>query len=220
MRIGLFGGSFNPIHFGHLRAAEEVREALNLDLVYFIPAAMPPHKPEGKLAPADHRLQMVRVATKGNRHFMVADIEVRRAGRSFTIDTVQYFRSTMRGQPEMFLMMGADQFAEFDTWKDCEELTRLCNIVVHTRLRAGEEPWGHDAEATMPQASLAMANRFGYIKRDKLYVNTSDHTLDFIATMYFPISATLIRRKVAAHESILYLLPYDVSDYIQRHGLY
>jgi len=220
MRIGLFGGSFNPIHFGHLRAAEEVREALNLDLVYFIPAAVPPHKPEGKLAAADHRLQMVRVATKGNRHFMVADIEVRRAGRSFTIDTVQYFRSTMRGQPEMFLMMGADQFAEFDTWKDCEELTRLCHMVVHTRMQTGDGSREPEAEATVSQASLAMANRFGYVKRDKQYVNTSDHTLDFLATTYFPISATLIRRKVATHESILYLLPYDVSDYIQRHGLY
>jgi nicotinate-nucleotide adenylyltransferase len=219
MRIGLFGGSFNPIHFGHLRAAEEVREAMGLDLLYFIPAANPPHKLESKLAPADHRLQMVRIATKGNRHFMVADIEIRRAGRSFTIDTVQYFRSTMRGQPEMFLMMGADQFAEFETWKDCDELTRLCNIVVHTRLGEGEEHY-RGIEEGMPKVSLASLNRFGYSKHDKQYVNPSDHTLSFIPTTFLPISATLIRRKLAARESILYLLPYDVSDYIQRHGLY
>jgi nicotinate-nucleotide adenylyltransferase len=220
MRIGLYGGSFNPIHFGHLRAAEEVREALNLDLVYFIPAATPPHKLEGKLAPADHRLQMVRVATKGNRHFMVADIEIRRAGRSFTIDTVQYFRSTMRGQPEMFLMMGADQFAEFETWKDCDELTRLCNIAVHTRLGEGELQKMPREDEMASQVSLATVNRFGYTKNDKYYVNPSDHTLNFIPTTFFPISASLIRRKLASRESILYLLPYDVSDYIQRHGLY
>lgn len=220
MRIGLFGGSFNPIHFGHLRAAEEVREAMNLDLVYFIPAATPPHKPEGKLAPADHRLQMVRVATKGNRHFMVADVEVRRSGRSFTIDTVHYFLTTMRGQPELFLMMGADQFAEIETWKDCDELTRLCNIVVHTRLREGEENPGRAEAELPPQVSLAALSRFGYSKKDREYVHPSGHTLNFVPTTFFPISATLIRHKLAAHKSIRYLLANDVADYIQRHGLY
>src|SRR6202140_3813502 len=96
MRVGLFGGSFNPIHLGHLRAAEEAREALQLDLVYFIPAASPPHKAEGALAPAEHRLAMVRQATKGNRHFMTSDVEIRRGGQSYTIDTVRYFIATLR----------------------------------------------------------------------------------------------------------------------------
>ena len=117
MRVGLFGGSFNPIHLGHLRAAEEVREALQLDLVYFIPAASPPHKAEGELAPAEHRLAMVRAATKGNRHFMTSDVEVRRAGRSYTIETVHYFLATLRQPATLYLMMGADQFAELESWK-------------------------------------------------------------------------------------------------------
>src|SRR5208282_5223389 len=138
MRVGIFGGSFNPIHFGHLRAAEEVREMLKLDLVYFVPASSPPHKTEGELAPAEHRLQMVRLATKGNRHFMVSDVEVRRIGRSYTVDTIRYFISTLRVPATMFLMMGTDQFAELETWKDCEELARMCGIAVHTRPREGE----------------------------------------------------------------------------------
>src|SRR5260370_42369136 len=96
MRVGLFGGSFNPIHLGHLRAAEEVREALQLDLLYFVPAASPPHKPAGGLAPAEHRLAMVRAATRGNRHFMTSDSEIRRSGRSFTIDKARYFLGTLR----------------------------------------------------------------------------------------------------------------------------
>ncbi len=91
MRVGLFGGSFNPIHFGHLRAAEEDREALALDLVYFVPAASPPHKPEGDWRRPIIGSQMVRLATKGNRHFMVSEVEMRRIGRSYTIDTVRYF---------------------------------------------------------------------------------------------------------------------------------
>jgi nicotinate-nucleotide adenylyltransferase len=215
MRIGLFGGSFNPIHFGHLRAAEEDREAMALDLVYFIPAASPPHKPIAGLAPADHRLHMVRLATKGNRHFMVSDVEVRRSGQSYTIDTVRHFLSVMRGRPELYLMLGGDQFAELDTWKEAAELTRLCNLIVHTRPPEGEGPL---------RVSLAALERFGYVIRDDIrddhYVHPSGHTLSFISTTFFPISATLIRRKITAHESIRYLLPIDVADYIQRHGLY
>ncbi len=102
MRVGLFGGSFNPIHFGHLRAAEEVREALALDLVYFIPAASPPHKPPIRRSlRLSIDLHMVRLATKGNRHFMVSDVELRRSGRSYTIDTVRHFIATMRGRPRI-----------------------------------------------------------------------------------------------------------------------
>jgi nicotinate-nucleotide adenylyltransferase len=212
MRIGLFGGSFDPIHFGHLRAAEEDREAMGLDLVYFIPAASPPHKPEGGLAPADHRLHMVQLATKGNRYFMVSDVETKRSGRSYTIDTVKYFLSTMRGKPELHLIMGTDQFVELETWKDCEELTRLCSIIVHTRLRDGDNG--------APRVSLAAIGRFGYIKADDHYVHPNGHTLSFVPTTFLPISATLIRRKIAAHESVRYFLPLDVADYIQRHALY
>src|SRR5438445_4700504 len=102
-----------------------------LDLIYFVPAASPPHKPATGLAPAEHRLQMVRLATKDNRYFMVSDVEVRRSGSSFTIDTVRYFRTAMRAQPELYLIMGGDQFVELDTWKEADELTRLCNLIVH-----------------------------------------------------------------------------------------
>src|ERR1700730_1559242 len=119
MRVGLIGGSFNPIHFGHLRAAEEVREALVLYLVYFVPAPSPPHKPADGLAPPEHRLEMVRLATKGNRHFMVSDVEIRRVGRSYTIDTAKHFAATMRHQASIFILMGSDQFMELETWKEC-----------------------------------------------------------------------------------------------------
>jgi len=212
MRVGLFGGSFNPIHLGHLRAAEEDREALALDLVYFIPAAAPPHKPHGGLAPADHRLQMVRIATRGNRHFMVSEAEIRRSGPSYTIDTIRYFLSTMRGQPDLHLIMGADQFAELATWREADELVRLCNLAVHTR---------HAEEGEPPAAlSLAPIGHFGYTPMQDHYMHSSGHTLSFIATTYLPISATLIRQKLAGGASVRYLVPDDVADYIQRHALY
>jgi nicotinate-nucleotide adenylyltransferase len=209
MRIGLFGGSFNPIHLGHLRAAEEDREAMGLDLVYFVPAASPPHKSPIGLALAEHRLQMVRLATKGNRFFMVSDVEVRRSGSSFTIDTVRYFRTTMRSQPELYLIMGGDQFAELDTWKEADELTGSCNIVVHTR-------W--DEKHLSAASTIAVVNRFGYFMNNDFYAHPSGHTLNFITTTFFPISATLIRHKLAARESIRYLVPTDVADYIERHA--
>ncbi|HTT77528.1 MAG TPA: nicotinate-nucleotide adenylyltransferase [Candidatus Binataceae bacterium] len=212
MRVGLYGGSFNPIHFGHLRAAEEDREILGLDLLYFIPAASPPHKQDGDLAAAEQRLSMVRLATKGNRHFMVSDTEIRRPGRSYTIDTVRHFKGTMRAPVELHLIMGTDQFNELETWKSSDELVRLCHLVVHTRPAAG------DAESS--QASLATVMHFGYVREDDHYVHPGGYTLAFITTTYLPISATMIRRKIAARESVRYLLPDDVTDYIHRHKVY
>ncbi len=212
MRVGLFGGSFNPIHLGHLRAAEEDREALALDLIYFIPAAAPPHKPHVALAPADHRLQMVRLATKGNRHFMVSEVEIRRPGQSYTIDTVRHFLATMRGATELHLIMGTDQFSELGTWKEANELVRLCNLAVHTR----QIPDG-EALAPIPLATLAY---FGYSRAQDHYVHPSGHTLNFVATTFLPISATLVRQTIGARKSVRYLVPDDVAEYIQRHALY
>jgi len=212
MRVGLFGGSFNPIHFGHLRAAEEVREALNLDLIYFIPAASPPHKVEGELAPAEHRLQMVRLGTKGNRHFMVSDVEIRRIGRSYTIDTVRFFLSTLRQPATLYLMIGADQFAELETWKDSAELASLCNLVVHSRPR--------EADSSPPRVSLAALSRLGYTRTSDHYVHSSGQTLSFLSTTYIPVSATAVRQLIPQGKSARYLVPGDVIDYIERHSVY
>ncbi len=212
MRVGLYGGSFNPIHFGHLRAAEEDREVLGLDLLYFIPAASPPHKQESDLALAEQRLSMVRLATKGNRHFMVSDAEIRRPGRSYTIDTVRHFKSTMRAPVDLHLIMGTDQFNELETWKESEELVRQCHLVVHTRPAEDGSRTSH--------ASLAMVKHFGYVREDDHYVHPGGFTLAFITTTFLPISATLIRHKIAANESVRYLLPDDVSEYIRRHKIY
>ncbi|HUO04214.1 MAG TPA: nicotinate-nucleotide adenylyltransferase [Candidatus Binataceae bacterium] len=212
MRVGLFGGSFNPIHLGHLRAAEEDREALGLDLIYFIPAASPPHKAEGDLAPADHRLRMTELAAKGNRHFMVSDAEIHRGGRSYTIETARYFLSTLRQPSTLYLLMGADQFAELETWKDPDEIAKLCNIAVHRRPRIR----GPGASRSL----VAALKRFGYTKADDHYVHPDGKTLTFVDTTLFPISSTQIRAKLQRSESIRYLVPADVADYIQRHALY
>ena len=109
-------------------------------------------------------------------------------------------------------MMGADQFAELDSWKEPEELVRLCNFAVHTRLTEGQDG--------PPRISVAALNRFGYTQTDDHYVHSSGQTLSFVETTFLPISATEIRGKLHHGESIRYLVPVDVVDYIQRHALY
>jgi nicotinate-nucleotide adenylyltransferase len=197
---------------GHLRAAEEVREAIELDLVYFVPALSPPHKTADGLAPAEHRLRMVQLATKGNRHFMVSDAEVRRPGRSYTIETLHHFRATLRSQVALYLMMGSDQFAELDTWKDAEEIVKSCGIVVHSRSPA--------REAAASPGALAALQRFGYSLKSGYYVHPSGQTLNFVTTTFLPISASAIREKLQQQKSVRYLVPADVLDYVERHGLY
>jgi len=212
VRIGLFVGSFNPIHLGHLRAAEEVREAMELDLVYFIPAASPPHKSADGLAAPDHRLRMAQLATKGNRHFMVSDADARRAGRSCTVETLRHFRATLRAQASLFLMMGSDSFAELDTWKDAEEIIRSGSIIVHSRSATGQ--------GERSPGVLAALQRLGYIAKSGYYLHPSGQTLNFVTTTYLPISTSAIREKLQQEKSARYLAPADVLDYIERHGPY
>jgi nicotinate-nucleotide adenylyltransferase len=211
VRIGLFGGSFNPIHFGHLRAAEEVREAMQLDLIYFIPAASPPHKPSDGLAAAELRMRMVQLATKGNRHFMVSDAELRRGGHSYTVETVRHFRATVHAQATLYLMMGSDSFAELETWKDAREIAATCGLIVHSRSAAVTE---------RSTGTLATIQRFGYISKSGFYVHPSGQTLNFVVTTFLPISASSIREQLQQHRSVRYLVPTDVLDYIERQRIY
>lgn len=212
MRIGLFGGSFNPIHFGHLRAVEEVREAMELDLVYFIPIASPAHKPADGLATPDHRLRMAQLAVKGNRHFLVSDVGVRRPGRSYTVDTVRHFRASLRAQASLFLMMGSDSFERLDTWEDAEEIIQSCSVIVHSCSATGQVE-------RSPRA-LAVLQRSAYMAKDGYYMHPSGQTLSFVATTYLPISESIIRESLQQKKSARYLVPVDVLDYIELHGLY
>ena len=115
MRIGLFGGTYNPIHFGHLRAATEVREAFELDRVILIPAAQPPHKRAGNLAPSEDRLKMVRLAVENDPALEISDVEIRRSGPSYTFDTIQHFKEKLAADAQIYLILGLDAVLEIDT---------------------------------------------------------------------------------------------------------
>jgi nicotinate-nucleotide adenylyltransferase len=132
MRIGILGGTFNPIHLGHLILAEEIREKLALDKVIFVPAYLPPHKDNTEIAAAEARLGMVKLAIAGNPCFCVSDIEIKRSGRSFTIDTVKEFRKAYPGD-ELYFITGSDLLKYLEEWKDLEEILKIVKFIVATR---------------------------------------------------------------------------------------
>lgn len=213
MKIGLFGGTFDPIHWGHLRSAEEVCEAFALDRVLFVPTARPPHKRGQTMAPAQDRLAMVRLAVADNPRFLVSTVEIRRAGISYTIDTLRDFTSRNRPRDSYYFILGLDAFREIDTWKDFRQLFPLCNFIVTSR------PGSRDSNP-LHGTSVAVKRLFCYDFRRKIYHHRSGTTLHFLKLTDFAISASNIRARVNQAKSIRYLLPGAVEAYIKKRGLY
>lgn len=132
MKIGILGGTFNPIHIGHLILAEEVREKLRLDKVIFVPTYLPPHKGNSDIAPAGERLRMIKLAIKDNKYFSVSDIEIKRNGRSYTIDTLKEFKKTYP-KDDLYFIIGSDLLEYLDDWKDLGEIIKMVRFIVATR---------------------------------------------------------------------------------------
>lgn len=132
MKIGILGGTFNPIHIGHLILAEEVREKLSLERIIFVPTYLPPHKDNSDIAKAQDRYQMIKLAIKNNRYFLLSDIEIRRDGRSYTIDTVKEFKKIYPND-ELYFITGSDLLKYLDEWKDLKEIINLVEFIVATR---------------------------------------------------------------------------------------
>ena len=133
MRIGIYGGTFNPIHTGHLVVAGLIREKLCLAKVIFVPSCLPPHKSGFKLAPADRRFQMVKEAIKGNRFFTASDYEIGRKGKSYTVDTLRYFRRVYGQKTRLYFIIGADSLLELGRWKQIKAIYKLAKFVVVNR---------------------------------------------------------------------------------------
>jgi len=219
-KVGLFGGTFNPIHNGHLRAAIEVAEGFELDRVLLIPVAAPPHKSWGGLAVAADRLRMIELAVKGEARVAASDGEIRRGGRSYTIDTVRYFRSELPAATQLFLIVGLDAFLEIDTWKSFRKLLALVSLIVISRPDPANR-WGaseRDVVQNFMRSSVSDQCRF------------SEETSSFSAprvrgVTLFPvtaldISSRRIRELAAAGRSVRGLVPDSVRRYIKTKGLY
>jgi len=213
MKIGLFGGTFDPIHWGHLRSAEEVSETYGLDRVHFIPASIPPHKRGKTATPARDRLRMVRLAVARNPRFNVSTEELSRAGVSYSIDTIRAFARGKRPKDSLYFIIGLDAFREIATWKDFREIFPLCNFIVTSR------PGSKDNDP-LKGTGVAVKKLFCYDSKHKNYRHQSGTRIYFIELTDIAISASEIRALVKQGKSIRYLVPSEVAKYIKRRGLY
>ncbi len=200
-RIGLYGGSFDPIHFGHLISARGIAEQLGLDRVVLIPSARPPHKQAVPLTDPAHRLAMAALAVEEDPLYGVSDLELRRHGPSYTFDTVTEFRNMMGPDVELAWFIGGDTLPELPTWYRIAELVKIVRIVTACRPGWSPPPIDHLATAVGDEPAAQLLG-------------------DCLSTPAIDISATDIRNRVRAGKPVRYLVPDGVASYITKHALY
>ncbi len=198
MNIGVLGGTFDPIHIGHIMVAEEVRAKLNLAEVLFVPAGQPWLKKNTPLSDVEHRVQMVRLAIADKPYFKMSAMETERAGPSYTVDTIAELRAQVGAEDELFFILGWDSLTEFPQWREPSRLITMCNLVAVPR-PGYPRPDLKALEALVPGLSQRV------MLMDKPEVD---------------ISASEIRNRVARGLSVRHLLSEPVSKYIKEHGLY
>lgn len=213
MKIGLFGGTFDPVHWGHLRNAEEVREAFSLERLLFIPAGHPPHKKRQPTTSVRDRLEMVRLATAKNPGFALSTVELSRPGKSYSIDTVRHFANSRGPRHSLYFILGLDAFLDIGSWKDFEEIFSLCNFIVTSRPGSGNS-------MSLSRMPVAVRRLFCYDRGKKFYRHKSGTKLFFFKLTDIAISASDIRDRLKEGRSIRYLVPLEVESYIKRRGLY
>jgi nicotinate-nucleotide adenylyltransferase len=196
-RLGILGGTFDPIHHGHLVAAEEALYQASLDRVLFVPAGAPPHKPTRPISAADHRLRMIELAIAGKAHFAISRVDVDRSGPCYTVDTLALLRREWGSGPTLFFIVGADSLAEMATWYQPQRLIELCELVVVER--PGSEIDLEQVEGQLP----GISGRLHRVRMPRLQISSSD-----------------LRARRRAGRSISYLVPPAVEAYILEHGLY
>lgn len=200
MRIGLFGGSFDPVHYGHLLLAEHCREVAKLDRVLFVPAHIPPHKQGRKLTEGKHRLEMLRLAIGGNPYFDVSDLEICRGGVSFTVDTLRTLQE-QNSSAELYLMMGEDTLADLRNWKSPTEILQRSIPLVFRRPKT-TSPLKEAVGDMVSPSRLAEFESFEF------------------ETPRFDFSSTDLRDRIVGGRSIRYRTPRGVEEYIRTHRLY
>lgn len=200
MRLGIFGGSFDPVHYGHLLLAESCREQLSLDKVFFVPAGLPPHKQKARLTPAVHRLAMLELAIGGEAEFDICRFEIDREEISYTVETIRWFRAQFP-QAELFLLVGADMLNDLPNWREAGEICRLAQTVGVRR--GGSAP--PSLESLVP---LLPPERLEWLKNNRV-------DMPEVA-----LSSSEIRHRVRRGRSIRFWVPKAVEQYILHHKLY
>jgi nicotinate-nucleotide adenylyltransferase len=213
MKWGLFGGTFDPIHLGHLRCSEEILELFNLDRIILIPASKQPLKAKKSVTPFSHRKEMVGLAIEGNAFLSLSETEKEREGKSYSVDTVSHFLNNDSERPELYFIVGQDAFQEIQLWKDWRRLLSLCNFVVMTRP-------GYETKGLTDVLPLDVSSQFRYDRDLDGYEGPGGYCIFFRKLTLLDISSTDIRDRVQRGTSIRYLVPDAVSDYIKKNSLY
>jgi nicotinate-nucleotide adenylyltransferase len=217
MRIGLLGGTFDPVHNGHLRAALDVCERFGLDQCILVPSAVPPHKDGRRVAEVKDRLEMARIAAAGDSCLTVSDVEALRQGPSYTIDTVRHFLSMLSGSDELFLLLGIDAFLEIDTWYQWKTLLEVVAMIVMSRPDVGQS----SQQAKLARFLLEHVDKgYRFDKSREGFFCKTRPPVYFLPVTKLEISSSDIRRRIGEGRSIRFLLPGAVERYIREKGLY
>lgn len=213
-RVGIFGGTFDPIHCGHLRAAEEVCRACGLDELFFMPAAVPPHKQDVRIGSAAQRLKMIELAIRGKEKFHCSTYELDKGGTSYSIDTLAEFREKI--SHDLYFIIGWDAFCEISTWKDYRRLFEVSHFVVMSR-SGNDSLWSDDG--SMDVFPVAIRADFCY-ENEGVYRHRSGRRIYFHSVTRLDISSSMIRRERRGGYPITCLVPDTVNDYILERDLY
>lgn len=212
MRIGLLGGTLDPIHFGHLRSAEEIREVLELDEIWFMPAALPPHKELSNLTPFAHRLAMVELAVASMDCFRTTAIEDELPGPSYSIDTLKELGERYKDEAEFFFILGSDAFLDIETWKDYGSLTDYVSLVIMRR--------GHEDSSGLKEV-ICRAFPTHCIQGEKdVFIAHNKGAIYLYSVTHLAISGTDIRRRARSGLSVRFLVPEEVRIYMEKNSLY
>lgn len=211
--IGLFGGTFNPIHYGHLRVAEEIRAMVNLEEIYFIPAFIPPHKENDNLIDPDHRFKMVELAIGDNSYFRCSDVEILRQGISYTIDTLEEFRDQYASK-NLYFLVGNEIFHGIESWREYNRLFDLSNFIVYVR------PGYKKISDFIPSEIIGNYKLLDEGNEMSIFTNEKSKLLIILRVNSLNISSTTIRDLVKINQSVRYLVPDVVEQYIIFNNLY
>jgi len=198
MKIGVLGGTFDPVHQGHIMMAEEARKSLGLKEVLLVPAGQPMTRSNERITSAEHRLWMLRLAVAGSPHLKVSTVEIERPGPSFTVDTITELRRKYGSKDEIFFILGWDSLAQLPIWKEPARIVKMCILVAVPR-----PGWPQPGLRALEKDIPGIAKRVVFLEKPRV-----------------DISATAIREKVARGESVEKLVPGPVADYIKKHSLY
>ncbi len=219
-RAGLFGGTFNPVHTGHLQVIQEAKESFNLDPIFIVPSAVPPHKESGDVADPKDRLEMTRLAFLGLDGFIVSDIEISRSGPSYTIDTVKQLKKELTKETELFLILGSDAFFEIDTWKSFQELFLLTPFIIMTRPGQLHNNEKRTISEIGDYLNKNVSDGYLFSFKEGGFVNREKTTIYLLKVTPIDISSTSIRSGIKKRDHIKSMVTEEVYAFIKKKELY